>query len=367
MKHHYYQHKIYCDLDFKSLFSYVIDYFVSKGFMNVGEETTLVNQALYYEGVKSSLSIFVAETLARAERSGAIGIYVKNLKGRFSRQEISFLDLPEGVRKRFVNYPNVLIVDLHTYWYSYHCDLVFELIRKLREIGIYVYDSSFNGRLLGVYDQALSPEDRISAINTLVLEFFKEEGQPELDLDNFTYEQKLLLPSLSNNSLHFLKAGELIRVTLPYLPEFSPVIIAYSKIVECEVSSSILIPLRKKLENRNSDEFNTPKALKKLKQFIKGGRRDLELGTLANMLKYILKNEEPTDLISIAVLELIELLPIKIKLEELVTSIFYITRNFRNKAAHKEVLVKEDVNVFREYLFGSEKEVGFLEKLLWLK
>ena len=87
------------------------------------------------------------------------------------------------------------------------------------------------------------------------------------------------------------------------------------------------------------------------------------MGTFAFIIEKIV-SENINDTLAGKITEIIEELPFRLELKNLTTSIFYLTRNFRNKAAHKSILTLEDMNDCRDFILGDKNQMGFISKLV---
>jgi hypothetical protein len=355
----YYQHKIYCDLDYKTLFSIAADHFESLRYYQSDGNLFKNKKKIYQDSDSLSFSVAVARSLF--ETSEDVFVISDNLKGKFSRKEINFNSLPIRVRQRFKNMPNILKIDLNTRLYRYQYQLVIDITKKLKNSGFAIYDDCFNGQLLGLYDN-YDDETRLEAIHTVVKEYFSENNLPDLNLSTFLPEFSLLVGNLEKDSILALKTAEYLREIDFELPDYSPIVIEYCKIIEIEIYHKILLPLKNKLNTGTA--IQTANSLKKLKNFITSTEnKSIELGTFSSMLESIVDNNL-TDNLATSLVESILQLPFKRDAKYLIQDIYHVTRNYRNKAAHKSILTKEDMENCRSYIIGNYTQIGLLSKIV---
>ncbi len=355
----YYQHKIYCDLDYKTLLSMAADHFESLKYYQPNGKLFKNNRKIYQDSGSISFSAAAARSLF--ETSEDVFIISDNLKGKFSRKEIDFKILPIRVQQRFKNMPNILKVDLSTRLYKYQYKLVADISNKLKNAGYIVYDDCFNGQLLGLFDSHYEDDIKIELIHSIVKEYFSENDLPELNLTLFSNEFSLLIGNLEKDSLLVLKTAEYLREIVLELPDYSPIVIEYCKIIEIEIYYKILLPLKNRL---NGTTIVTANSLKKLKTFITSTEnKSIELGTFSSILESIINNNL-NDNLAINLIDSISHLPFQRNAKYLVQDIFHLTRNYRNKAAHKSILTKEDMESCREFIIGNQNHTGLLSKIV---
>lgn len=359
----YYQHKIYCDLDFKSLLSIAADYFESIKYYEYSTEEQFKNSKKLYQGNdRASFSVVFAKSLI--DLSGSVMVVTENLKAKFSRGELKMTDLPLKARQRFENMPNILTIDLHRFYYKDQIHIVEDISNKLKKSGFKIYDDCFNGQLLSIYDNIIDEEEKIKAIQYLIYEYFETKNLPKIDLKNFSSDLALLVSNFNQDSLKALHTGEFLYNIENELYDYSPVVIEYCKIVEIEIFDKILQPLKQYFNSLPISHLPTSNELKKLKGFInsKDGK-SIELGTFANTLE-ILLNNNLNDNLSEKIKEKISNLPFQPSLKSIIDDIYFLTRNFRNKAAHKAILTKQDMINCRKYIMGDINNIGLIGKLV---
>lgn len=359
----YIRHTIYCNLDYKTLASITADYFVSNGYYDYGTEEKFKNNWKIYDYVDSArFSVVFAKSLI--DLSGSIAVSTENLKAKYSRGELKLKDLPLRIQQRFKVVPNILIIDLHKYYYQAQKKIVEDITAKLSASGYEVYDNSFNGQLLSVYDSFASEEERCAAIHELVYKNFEEKNLPNLNLQDFHSDLSLLVSNLSNDGLIVLKTAELLYTMELELPDYSPIVIEYCKLVEIEIYHKILYRL--KIENQSilPASISNSNSIKKLKTFVVStDNKPMELGTFAYLIEKI-DTESIVDILSQRTRNIIKKLPFKLELKDLYNDIFYLTRNYRNKAAHKSILSKQDMLDCRKFVVGDNDGLGLISKLV---
>ncbi len=177
----------------------------------------------------------------------------------------------------------------------------------------------------------------------------------------FSNEFSLLIGNLEKDSLLVLKTAEYLREIVLELPDYSPIVIEYCKIIEIEIYYKILLPLKNRL---NGTTIVTANSLKKLKTFITSTEnKSIELGTFSSILESIINNNL-NDNLAINLIDSISHLPFQRNAKYLVQDIFHLTRNYRNKAAHKSILTKEDMESCREFIIGNQNHTGLLSKIV---
>lgn len=358
----YYQHRIYCDLDYKSLTSIVADCFVSSRYYDYATENLFVNTKKIYDyEYRAHFSVVIARALM--DVSGSISVSSENLKGKYSKGELRMKDLPLKVQQRFKNIPNILTIDLHRFYYKVQVSVVEQITQKLIRLGYETYDDCFNGQLLSVFDNIQDEEERIASIHILVKDYFSSNNLPGIDLSRFCTDFSLLLPNLYIDSIKALKTAEYLYNLEDELCDYSPIIIAYCKVIEIEVDHKILQPLKTSFQHLDANSINSPNSIKKLKTFVFSPNKSIELGTFANLLEKIV-SENINDSLATKLIEIIEELPFRPNLKIIIQEIFELTRNYRNKAAHKAILTKQDMINCRQQVLGDNSNLGLIGKIV---
>jgi hypothetical protein len=359
----YCRHNIYCDLNYKSLISIAADYFVSLGYYDyVSEEKFKNNKKIYNYYNHANFSVVYAKSLI--ELSGSVNVSSENLKGKYSKGELKMKDLPLKVQQRFKNMPNILTIDLHKCYYKTQVNLVEELSKKLRKIGYITYDDCFNGQLLSIYETIKDEETKIASIHDLVYEYFNANNLPRIDLLHFHTDLSLILSNLCSDGIKALQTAEYLYQLECEIYDYSPIVIEYCKVIEIELNDKVLRPLKSHFQDLNSKSIITSNSIKKLKSFVfSSDDKSLELGTFAFILEKII-TENINDLLASKIKEIIEELPFKLNLKTIIEEIFYLTRNYRNKAAHKSILTRQDMIDCRTYVLGDNLTIGLIGRIV---
>jgi hypothetical protein len=358
----YHTHRIYCDLNYASLISIAADYFESNGYLDYFGENKFRNNNEFVNYESDSATFLCVAARSLVDVSGSISVKSQNLKGKLSRQEISSADLPRRVIQKFKNLPNVLEVNIHRNWYPSQYVIVTRISEKLKSAGYDTYDGSFNGELLGAFDAIMSEEERVKLIDDLILEHFSRYELPSLDLSAYHEDFKFLISNLTPDGIKALKTAEMLKDLCDTLPDYSPIVIEYCKIVEIELYDKVLKILKKE---PFPSEFNVPKALKKLKSFISSpDKKSIELGTFANILISATSPDNMNNILATRLVNHVESLPFKRSAKDLVKDLFDLTRNYRNKAAHKAILSHQDMIDCRKFVLGKGDQLGLLSRIV---
>jgi hypothetical protein len=111
--------------------------------------------------------------------------------------------------------------------------------------------------------------------------------------------------------------------------------------------------------------LQTTGALRKLKSFVLSTQpKSIELGTLAMIINEALEPNNTADFRGKLLIRQIELLPFRRKAEKLANDILFLTRNYRNKAAHKAILSYQDMVECRNFILGNNNNDGLLTKIV---
>ena len=100
----YHTHEIYCDLNYRSLISIAADYFQSNHFLDYWGEKRFKNNNQFVTDSGDKATFFCIYSRSLVDLSAGIVVTSENLKGKFSRQELSKDFLPQKVSQRFTNF-----------------------------------------------------------------------------------------------------------------------------------------------------------------------------------------------------------------------------------------------------------------------
>ncbi|MBI3159004.1 MAG: hypothetical protein HYZ26_05340 [Chloroflexi bacterium] len=291
---------------------------------------------------------------------------VENVRRHVARRQMRYEDFPIGVRQRFATCPNFIEIDTNIRLYDLQREIGDNLKNWIASKGRKAYIRAFKDEYLDIIETAYNdPAEKADQIHKLLLEFSPADGLEELNLSQFPQDFMWLLPQMHPDTINALKTAEMINSALPDLPDSSAVVIEYCKAVEIELSEKLLKPARSHWAIVSAGISPThPKELEKLKKFLSGNSpKPLELGTMGVMLEAASKHVNNP--VSNSLLLALKDLPLSDESPlVLVRDIFYLTQNFRNLAAHKSILSKQQAMECRDFVIGTASKHGLLFKIL---
>lgn len=222
------------------------------------------------------------------------------------------------------------------------------------------------GFLLSVWEIKRGHQDdgeKAEALADLLLSIYNKNKISELEK---IYEiRDSRARHISDNSLRFLATSEHLAENMPEDLDWSPVIIGLCKAFETEVTIKILYPLSKRLSETNLSIDKSDKDLGRIAKFLSGEGKAPEMGTFAHFLQTLLNSisRRSTSQVVKEMFNLFQDWPRSSWISDingLYTQITKLTRDFRNRAAHTEVLTRADYEACRELVIGDN---GMLWKL----
>jgi hypothetical protein len=364
----YFNFRIYCNKDFETIQHLLAGFLEEIGWVIDHQDRYVrFNSKLHKfreEGKTSTL--FAAPGRILAEDYGDILFKVEN---NVDKTLSEYNSLPINIRQRFSSYPNSIFIDCSRKIHPLVEDTAAKLVNHYVRHDCKAYIYSFNGQYLEIINSAYrNDDDKAGIIHDLISHYLFAEELPELDLKKFPTQFKWILPSMTSDALKTLKAAEILRSLDLELPDYSCIIIEYCKCVEIQIDQILLKPIRDQWRNNQRPQV-VPNGLRKFYSYVfSENPKSFELGSLADLLELCFYNDTyNSDSLAISLQEAYSNLPFQQESRMLVDDILYVTRNYRNPAAHKVILSKQDMDACRSFVIGTEDKDGLLGILLKTK
>jgi hypothetical protein len=227
------------------------------------------------------------------------------------------------------------------------------------------------GRLLSIYQirsGTKSDDEKAAELANVLLTLHSKDQINEAERRYRLAETRAEI--LSRHAMRFIATAEFLSQALESASDldWSPAMIGLCKAVEIEVLHRILHPLAAQLRGVSLDADKNDKDLGRVARFL--SHPDLpppELGTFSYFLQTSLNSEtrRSTSPSIKGLHRLFSLWPNASWLTDIrgcYDSLISLTRNFRNRAAHLELLSHRDYQACREFVIGRD---GLLWKLIF--
>lgn len=246
-------------------------------------------------------------------------------------------------------------------------------VKKSKLVAIYRggWDKTLcNGRygfLLSVWEIKAGQGDegqKTDALAELLLKIYSENQIRELERLYEVSEQRA--KHVSDNTLRFVATSEHLAKQMSPDLDWSPVVIGLCKAVETEIIVRFLRPLAKRLAGLSMSSDVQDKDMGRVAKFLAGNSTTPpELGSFAHFLQTALNSTSRRDS-SVLVSNMFQMLADWPRSDwpsdknRLYVQLIELTRKFRNKAAHTDLLTQADYEACRELVIGSQ---GMLWKI----
>ena len=227
------------------------------------------------------------------------------------------------------------------------------------------------GRLLSIYEIKVgteSDDDKATSLAALLLSLCDRDHYREAERLFTLSERRAQL--LTENTLRFVATSEHVSRVLQSVSDldWSPTTIGLCKAFETEVLARIIIPLSRAVSGIVLDTDIRDKDIGRVARFCadSSASKPPELGTFAHFFHTALNSEsrrETSPLIR-ALFRLFASWPNSTWLTDLrgfCEAVVRLTRDFRNRAAHIDVLLQSDYNSCRDFVIGPS---GILWRLI---
>jgi len=316
----------------------------------------------------SDESAYVIASPARSIQKEYNGILFKvvNLGLLCSNGEQSYRDLPIALHQRFRYCPNYIEIDSYIMLYHLQLEIGHDLESWLKSRGRNAYIREFDGEFIDILETAYDdPYEKSYELEKLINEFLGKNQIRDYKFKTYPKEFSMLLPRMHPHTITVLKTAEIIESTFSSLPDYSPIVIEYCKAIEIELADKVLEPLRSYwLSTRSSSSQPIPDELKNLKKYLfKASPKPLELGTLAKIIEAALSNNS-NPIASSLIDQVNDLSKLNKSPKQLIEDILYLTRNFRNPAAHKSILSRKQLDECKKFVIGLDKKPGMLFRIV---
>jgi hypothetical protein len=370
----YYHHRVYCDAEFDVLVSLLADYLYAHTYVVDSmswdhDYETFASPHIRINADRTRATVLASPARSIAEDSGMILFAVENMREACDGGYLSYECLPLAIRQRFEICPNYISIETHRKWYLAQKEIGQKLASWIANQGRETYIRSFEGEFIEIVETAYTEEAEVAEeIHRLVGEFFQRHQLPDLvSLSSFPDYFIWLLPQMHPDTVAALASAELIRSTIPSLPDCSAVVIEYCKAVEIELNEKILRPLRAHWSRRSiSDDYRSPGELRRLHDYLFGASpRPLELGTLAVTLDATGHPRHDGNPVAVSLRTHLQELPFHDEIiPALPRDLLRLSRDFRNPAAHKARLSPEQLEDCRDFVVGTDSQPGLLTRIL---
>jgi hypothetical protein len=373
-----FSHRIYCDAKFYELVDLLAGFLTSNTW--VVDDWDNGYRLFCYDDIhfrsierygqiwpNAVASVVTAPAGIIAEVYGSAVFRVEHMRREWAQGLLKHEELPLGVRQRFEICPNAVWVhNSHIGWYASQKEFGASLRDWLSARGREAYICTFEGEFLDIINTGYKdPAESAEEIHKLVKELFQKRKLPDLDMSSLPADFIWLMPQLHRDSLAALQTAELIRTSLPSLPDCSAVVIEYCKSVEIELEDKVLRPLRDYwLASSRPTGYSSPARLKRLGHYIfRGSPKPLELGTVAVTIEAAMACA--LDPVARSLLNQLRDLPFSnAPSQNLVKDLLHLTRMYRNPAAHKAILSSEHLQECRDFVIGTETAPGLLARIV---
>lgn len=227
------------------------------------------------------------------------------------------------------------------------------------------------GRLLSIYEIKAgteSDDDKANSLAALLVSLFGRDQSREAQRIFSLSERRAQL--LTENSLRFVATSAHLSRILESVADldWSPATIGLCKAFEMEVVARIVAPLIQTVAGVPLDSDIRDKDIGRVARYCANpsGSKPPELGTFVHFFQTALNSEQrrETSPLIHALFRLFALWPNSTWLTDVkgfCDAVGCLTRDFRNRAAHIDVLLQSDYEACRVYVIGSS---GILWKLI---
>ncbi len=359
----YFTNRVYCNARYRELMTLLFQFLESNHYVvsDLNDRTRRISWADLSKRTDEA-SVIASPSRAIMNDYGGFVFRIVNLRRRCMTGNIEYDSLPIGVRQRFTLCPNYVELDGHRVIMATQEEISLQLTNWLEDRGQIGYSRTFAGEFLDLIESAYDdPAQKVAEIHDLVEELINTRDISNLQLSEIPSELIFLIEKLHPDSITCLATAELLRTQVPNLPDCSAAVIEYCKAIEIELYHKVLVPLRSGYRASELTIQPSPKSLKRLRFFIQNNGAQLELGTFAHLLSEAL-GLTSVDLAKDFV-ERVNALPFSSS-KRLVKDIRYLTRRYRNPAAHKTVLNAKKMRQCKNFIVGSDKSPGLLLRIV---
>lgn len=217
------------------------------------------------------------------------------------------------------------------------------------------------GFLLSVWEVKAGQGDegeKADALADLLLKLYGANQTRELERLYEVNEQRA--KHISDNALRFVATSEHLAKQMSPEFDWSPVVIGLCKAVETEIILRFLQPLAKRLSGSALGSDIQDKDMGRVAKFLAGGNaKPPELGSFAHFLQTALNSvsRRESSAVVAALFQMLADWPRSAWLSDrggFHAQLIELTREFRNKAAHTELLTQSDYEACRELVIGRE-------------